>query len=72
VVPAIAVWALLPDKYEGDPKPVGRAGAFTSTPVAVFLAEIGDKTQIATVALAVRFELFYAVDQSTCTSLEIQ
>lgn len=62
---SVALWALFPDKYEGDPKSVGRAGAFISTLVAFFLAEIGDKTQIATVALAVRFELFYAVVAGT-------
>ena len=62
---SVALWALFPDKYEGDPKSVGRAGAFISTLVAFFLAEIGDKTQIATVALVVRFELFYAVVAGT-------
>jgi Ca2+/H+ antiporter, TMEM165/GDT1 family len=62
---SVALWALFPDKYEGDPKPGGRAGAFTSTLVAFFLAEIGDKTQIATVGLAARFELFYAVVAGT-------
>jgi putative Ca2+/H+ antiporter (TMEM165/GDT1 family) len=54
-------WALFPDKYEGNDKAVGRAGAFMSTLVAFFLAEIGDKTQIATIGLAARFEVFYPV-----------
>jgi Ca2+/H+ antiporter, TMEM165/GDT1 family len=40
---------------------VSRAGAFLSTLCAFFLAEIGDKTQIATIALAARFEAFYPV-----------
>jgi Ca2+/H+ antiporter, TMEM165/GDT1 family len=62
---SVALWALFPDKYKGDPKSVSRAGAFISTLVAFFLAEIGDKTQIATVALAARFELFYAVVAGT-------
>jgi Ca2+/H+ antiporter, TMEM165/GDT1 family len=62
---SVALWALFPDKYEGDPHSVSRAGAFISTVVAFFLAEIGDKTQIATVALAARFELFYAVVAGT-------
>jgi Ca2+/H+ antiporter, TMEM165/GDT1 family len=39
--------------------------AFVSTLVAFFLAEIGDKTQIATVGLAARFEVFYAVVAGT-------
>ena len=55
---SVAVWALLPDKYEGNDKAIGRSGAFISTLVAFFLAEIGDKTQIATVGLAARFEQF--------------
>lgn len=58
---SVAVWALFPDKYEGNDKGVSRAGAFTATLVTFFLAEIGDKTQIATIGLAARFELFYPV-----------
>jgi len=58
---SVAVWALFPDKYEGDDRGISRSGAFISTLVAFFLAEIGDKTQIATVGLAARFEVFYAV-----------
>ena len=58
---SVAVWALFPDRYEGDEKRTTRSGAFTSTLIAFFLAEIGDKTQIATVGLAARFEVFYSV-----------
>jgi putative Ca2+/H+ antiporter (TMEM165/GDT1 family) len=58
---SVAVWALFPDKYEGNDKAISRAGAFTATLVAFFLAEIGDKTQIATIGLAARFEQFYPV-----------
>jgi Ca2+/H+ antiporter, TMEM165/GDT1 family len=54
-----AVWALFPDKFEGDVKTISRRGAFMSTLIAFFLAEIGDKTQIATVGLAARFEVLY-------------
>jgi putative Ca2+/H+ antiporter (TMEM165/GDT1 family) len=57
----VAVWALIPDKYDGEDTGISRAGAFVSTLFAFFLAEIGDKTQIATVALAARFEEFYPV-----------
>jgi putative Ca2+/H+ antiporter (TMEM165/GDT1 family) len=56
---AVAVWALVPDKYEGDALP--RYGAFLTTLCAFFLAEIGDKTQIATIGLAARFEQFLPV-----------
>jgi putative Ca2+/H+ antiporter (TMEM165/GDT1 family) len=57
---SVAVWALFPDTYEGRAA-VGRFGAFTATLVAFFLAEIGDKTQIATIGLAARFEQLYPV-----------
>ena len=59
------MWALFPDKYEGNDKAIARSGAFMSTLVAFFLAEIGDKTQIATVGLAARFEQFYSVVMGT-------
>jgi len=51
---SVAVWALFPDKYEGDDNGTSRAGAFLSTLCAFFLAEIGDKTQIATIGLGPR------------------
>ena len=58
---SVAVWALFPDKYESGGNGMSRAGAFLSTLSAFFLAEIGDKTQIATIGLAARFEAFYPV-----------
>jgi Ca2+/H+ antiporter, TMEM165/GDT1 family len=58
---SVAVWALFPDKYDGDANAISRGGAFAATLVAFFLAEIGDKTQIATIGLAARFEAFYPV-----------
>jgi Ca2+/H+ antiporter, TMEM165/GDT1 family len=54
----MALWALIPDKIEEEEKDgVGRwrMGAFLTTLVCFFLVEMGDKTQIATVALAARF-----------------
>lgn len=56
----MAAWMLIPDKYD-DEQSTSRFGAFASTLVAFFLVEIGDKTQIATVALAVRYHAFAAV-----------
>ena len=53
---AMAVWMLIPDKLddeEGDNAP--RMGVFLTTVVAFFLAEMGDKTQIATVAMAAHY-----------------
>ena len=57
---AVAVWALIPDRID-EPDAARRSGAFLTTLVAFFLAEIGDKTQIATIALAARFDQFGAV-----------
>ena len=58
---SVAVWALFPDKYEGGNRSMSGAGAFSATLCAFFVAEIGDKTQIATIGLAARFEQFYPV-----------
>ncbi|WP_428245798.1 TMEM165/GDT1 family protein [Ferrovibrio sp.] len=54
---AMAIWTLKPDTLEDDDAPVkmSRFGAFMGTLVAFFLAEIGDKTQVATTALAARY-----------------
>jgi putative Ca2+/H+ antiporter (TMEM165/GDT1 family) len=54
---AMALWTLKPDKLEEGDAPVqaSRFGAFLGTLVAFFLAEIGDKTQVATTALAARY-----------------
>ena len=53
---AVGIWALFPDRFEDDDKPaMERYGAFLTTTIAFFFVEIGDKTQIATVALAGRF-----------------
>lgn len=53
---AMAVWLLVPDKIEGDEaNGPQRFGVFGTTLIAFFLAEMGDKTQIATVALAARY-----------------
>jgi putative Ca2+/H+ antiporter (TMEM165/GDT1 family) len=53
---AMAAWMLVPDKIDADEarRPT-RFGVFGTTVVAFFLAEMGDKTQIATVALAARY-----------------
>ncbi len=53
---AMAAWALIPDKADDDDAPsAGRYGVFLTTTIAFFLVEMGDKTQIATVALGAKF-----------------
>ncbi len=49
------LWTLHPDSLDDDPK-LHRAGAFVTTTIVFFVAEMGDKTQLATVALGARFE----------------
>lgn len=53
---AMAVWTLIPDKIEDEESQLsGKLGVFGATLITFFLAEMGDKTQIATVALAAHF-----------------
>jgi putative Ca2+/H+ antiporter (TMEM165/GDT1 family) len=53
---AMAVWVLVPDKMDDDNEGFYRFGAFAATFVLFFIAEMGDKTQIATVILSARYE----------------
>lgn len=53
---AVAAWTLRPDALAEDERRPSRRGAFIATLVAFFLAEVGDKTQVATVLLAARYE----------------
>lgn len=67
---AMAAWMLVPDKLEGDGAPARRRlGAFGATLVTFFLVEMGDKTQIATVALAARYESIVAVVAGTTAGM---
>jgi putative Ca2+/H+ antiporter (TMEM165/GDT1 family) len=52
---AMALWTLVPDKLDDLEDKPPRFGAFVTTTVAFFLVEMGDKTQVATVALGARF-----------------
>lgn len=63
---AMAVWMLVPDKLdEDDAKAPPRFGVFATTLVAFFLAEMGDKTQVATVMLAAQYNAWAAVVAGT-------
>ena len=54
---AMAVWMLVPDKLEDEEQDMApKFGVFGTTVVAFFLAEMGDKTQIATVMLAAQYQ----------------
>ena len=52
---AIAAWTLKPDEMDGSDLTQGKYGVFAISVVTFFLAEVGDKTQIATMALAARY-----------------
>lgn len=63
---AMAGWTLVPDTFaEGETQQQGRPGAFLGTLIAFFVVEMGDKTQLATVALAARFDSVLAVTAGT-------
>jgi putative Ca2+/H+ antiporter (TMEM165/GDT1 family) len=63
---AVAIWALFPDKLdEKDASTHSRWGVFFVTASTFFLAEIGDKTQVATMMLAARFPDLFAVVAGT-------
>jgi len=63
---AVAAWALRPDRFDAsDAPPVSDRNVFVVTVVAFFLAEIGDKTQIATAMLAAKFDSLVAVVAGT-------
>jgi putative Ca2+/H+ antiporter (TMEM165/GDT1 family) len=66
---ATAVWALFPDKAEEGPAATGRWGAFLATTFAFFVVEMGDKTQIATIALSAKFAAPVAVTLGTTAGM---
>jgi Ca2+/H+ antiporter, TMEM165/GDT1 family len=63
----MAGWILIPDKVDEDEAAgmMNRFGVFATTIVAFFMAEMGDKTQIATVALAARYDSLFQVVSGT-------
>ncbi|AJE20405.1 TMEM165/GDT1 family protein [Azotobacter chroococcum] len=69
---AVAVWTLVPDKLDDDEESaLKRYGPFVTTLIAFFLAEMGDKTQIATVMLAAQYPHFILVVMGTTLGMLI-
>ena len=68
---AMAIWTLIPDRLDAGEARMPRAGVFGTTLVAFFLTEMGDKTQIATVALAAQYQAFAAVVAGTTLGMMI-
>ena len=58
---AVALWTLKPDKLDDGAESLPARGAFVATTFAFFLAEIGDKTQVATVLLAAKYQPLWEV-----------
>ena len=67
----MAVWTLIPDKFDEEEAKLARFGVFGTTLVAFFLAEMGDKTQVATVALAAQYHAFVPVVLGTTLGMMI-
>jgi putative Ca2+/H+ antiporter (TMEM165/GDT1 family) len=68
---AMALWVLVPDKLDDTEVKHSRLGVFATTLMTFFLVEMGDKTQIATVALAAQYQAFFAVVAGTTLGLMI-
>ncbi len=63
---AMAVWMLIPDKLDDEEAPDKPGhGVLVTTVIAFFLAEMGDKTQVATVMLAAQYQAWFSVVAGT-------
>ena len=69
---AMAAWTLVPDSIdEEEAEPKSGYGAFLTTTIAFFFAEMGDKTQIATVALGAQYQAVALVAMGTTLGMMI-
>lgn len=66
---AMAGWVLIPDKEADGGEDTSHRGVFLTTVIAFFLVEMGDKTQLATAALAARFSSVWIVTAGTTTGM---
>jgi Ca2+/H+ antiporter, TMEM165/GDT1 family len=67
----MAIWTLIPDKFDESEAKFGRYGVFLTTLLTFFMAEMGDKTQVATVALAAQYHAFFQVVAGTTLGMMI-
>jgi Ca2+/H+ antiporter, TMEM165/GDT1 family len=67
----MAIWTLIPDKIDDEDTRLARFGVFGTTLVAFFMAEMGDKTQVATVALAAQYQAIVTVVAGTTLGMLI-
>lgn len=68
---AMAIWTMIPDHIDEADAALPKLGVFLTTLIAFFLAEMGDKTQVATVALAARYTEVIAVVAGTTLGMMI-
>ncbi len=68
---AMGLWTLVPDKLDDEGEPRALGSVFLTTAAAFFLVEMGDKTQIATVALGAQFPSVWLVTAGTTLGMMI-
>ena len=68
---AMAAWTLVPDEFDENDAKLAHYGVFATTLIAFFLAEMGDKTQVATIALAAQYQSLLAVVAGTTLGMMI-
>lgn len=68
---AFGLWALKPDRFDEGEHQLRTAGVFVTTLIAFFVVEMGDKTQLATIALAARYDALAAVVAGTTLGMMI-
>lgn len=67
----MAAWTLVPDKVDDDINVASQRGAFVATTIAFFFVEMGDKTQVATIALGAQYHAAWAVAAGTTLGMMI-
>ena len=68
---ATALWMLVPDEDAGLPQKPARFGAYGTSAITFFLVEMGDKTQIATAALAAKYHTLISVVAGTVLGMMV-